>query len=516
LNATAQAQRQHVSEAQVDLAREIASCYYDPLGFVMLAYPWGKPGTMLENHKGPDQWQRDELLWLGEQVRARAFDGIHPVKPIRAGYSSGHGVGKSTYAAWITDWIMSTRPHSMGTITANTFPQLERKTWATIRAWTKLCITAHWFRITADIIFHRSYPDTWQVGAQSCKEENSEAFAGQHAARSTSFYIFDESSAVPDKIFEVSEGGLTDGEPMIIMLGNCTRSSGKFFRVNFGSERDSWHHRTIDSRSSAFSNKELLNDWIEAYGLDSDFCRVRILGLPPKASDTQFIDYGRILAAQQRKVIAMADEPLVVGVDFAWGGEDDNVARFRRGPDARSIPPVRIPGEFTRDPAVMTTRLADILSREYDVGAGKKQKVAMMFLDSAGIAGPVGARLRALGHTNVMDIDFGADSPDPKYVYFRDVMWGRLKDWLLGGAIDNKHDGTDRCPHCQLEIDLAGPSTVPDRHQRVKLESKEKMKARDIDSPDDADALALTFAYKVLPPAAKPVSKQQGSKRVWG
>ena len=31
---------------------------------------------------------------------------------------------------------------------------------------------------------------------------------GQHAATSTSFYIFDESSAVPDKIFEVAEGGL--------------------------------------------------------------------------------------------------------------------------------------------------------------------------------------------------------------------------------------------------------------------------------------------------------------------
>ena len=59
------------------------------------------------------------------------------------------------------------------------------------------------------------HKESWLVSAQSCKEENSEAFAGQHAADSTSFYIFDEASGVPDKIFEVAEGGLTDGEPMI-------------------------------------------------------------------------------------------------------------------------------------------------------------------------------------------------------------------------------------------------------------------------------------------------------------
>lgn len=499
----------------LQLADEMKSCYSDPLGFVLLAYPWGIEGTPLAQYDGPDQWQRDELRWLGDAVRQRGFNGKDPVMPIRATYSSGHGIGKSTYAAWITDWILSTRPFSMGTVTANTFPQLERKTWARIRAWTKLCITEHWFKITTDKILHRSFPDTWQVGAQSCKEENSEAFAGQHAADSTSFYIFDESSAISEKIFEVAEGGLTDGEPMIFLLGNPTRNTGKFYRVNFGVERERWHHRTIDSRDSSMANKALLNEWIEAYGIDSDFCRVRILGLPPKAADTQFIDRGVVEAAQRRHVIPLADEPLVAGVDFAWGGSDDNVVRFRRGPDARSIPPLRIPGEFTRDPAVMTTRLADILTRTYDVGGGQQQKVAMLFLDSAGIAGPVGRRLRDLGHRNVMDIDFGADSPDPQYVYMRDYIWGQMKAWLPGGAIDGKHDGTERCSHCQLEADLMGPSTVPDRHQRVKLESKEQMKARDVESPDDGDALALTFAYKVLPPAIPAAKRTQNTRRPW-
>jgi hypothetical protein len=47
-----------------------------------------------------------------------------------------------------------------------------------------------------------------------------------------------------------------------------------------------------------------------------------------------------------------------------------------------------------------------------------------MFLDSAGISGAVGARLRQLGHRNVIEVNFGADSPDAKYHNMRAYMWG--------------------------------------------------------------------------------------------
>ena len=51
--------------------------------------------------------------------------------------------------AWIADWILSTRPDSIGTVTAGTFTQLESRTWSAIQHWTKLCITGHWFNIQA-------------------------------------------------------------------------------------------------------------------------------------------------------------------------------------------------------------------------------------------------------------------------------------------------------------------------------------------------------------------------------
>ena len=40
--------------------------------------------------------------------------------------------------------------------------------------------------------------------------------------------IFDEASAIPEQIFEVAEGGLTDGEPMLFLFGNATRSHAEY------------------------------------------------------------------------------------------------------------------------------------------------------------------------------------------------------------------------------------------------------------------------------------------------
>jgi hypothetical protein len=154
--------------------------------------------------------------------------------------------------------------------------------------------TAPWFVCTTNRLYYRDAKETWFCSPATCKEENSEAFAGQHAADASSFYIFDEASAVPDKIFEVAEGGQSDGHLFIFLFGNPTRSSGKLYRVCFGSEQEGWVHKSIDSRDCILPNKELIAEWIATYGEVSDFIRVRVRGLPPVADELQFIDRSRI------------------------------------------------------------------------------------------------------------------------------------------------------------------------------------------------------------------------------
>lgn len=471
----------------------------DPLGFVLFAYPWGEPGP-LKDHAGPDDWQRAFLTRLGQDVRARGFNGLNAVSPIREVTSSGHGIGKSVIVAWLVDWIMSTRPHCQGTVTANTFTQLQTKTWAAIQRWTALCITGHWFVVNAERMYHPDFKSSWFCSLQSSREENSEAFAGQHAADSTSFYIFDEASAIPDKIGEVAEGGLTDGEPMIFMFGNPTRSSGMFHRAAFGSDRHRWHATIVDSRTSRFTNKTQIAEWAQDYGEESDFFRVRVLGLPPSASDLQFISTSLVSAAQHRPALPLADDPLVAGLDVARGGGDDCVIRFRRGVDGRSIPPIRIPGEQARDSMRLVTIAVDVLGRKFD-----GRPIHTLFVDGTGIGGPIVDRIRQMGFKNVVEVQFGAAAPDDKLANMRSFMWWKLREWLTHGAIDDSP---------RLEMDLTGPGYKHDSRDRLVLESKEDMKKRGLDSPDDGDALALTFAApvrsKLLDPPKKVVQVRRG------
>jgi len=120
---------------------------------------------------------------------------------------------------------------------------------------------------------------------------------------------------------------------------------------------------------------------------------------------------------------------LICGVDVARGGGDWNVIRFRKGFDARSIPPIRIPGEQTRDSTFLVSKLSEVLADRHP-----EYKVSHMFVDAA-FGGPVVNRLHQLGFRNVSEINFGSQSPDAHQANMRAFMWNRMKDWLIRGAI---------------------------------------------------------------------------------
>jgi hypothetical protein len=473
--------------ADLELAEEIMQYYDDPLGFVRYAYPWGQPGE-LAGEPGPDANQEQFLRDLGAEVRRRKFNGTTPVMPILMAESSGHGTGKSVKGAWLANWILSTRPYSIGTVTANTYPQLESRTWAAIQRWTKLCITGHWFHVRAKGIYHKQDPESWKVVAQTCKPESAQAFAGQHARTSTSWYMFDEASHIHDSIWDVAQGGLTDGEPMMFAWGQPARKSGRFYEVCFGKFRDRWNVRCTDSRQSRFTNKELIEQWIQDYGEDHDYVRVRVRGIAPRAGDLQFIDQDRVDAAKRRIVQPFADDPLIAGFDVSGGGQAWNVVWFRRGTDARSIPPICIPGEHSQERGAILAKLAEVMG---DKRPGRK--VSMLFVDSA-FGAPYVERLKVMGFENVVEVNFGGPSHDRHQANLRAYMWQKLKDWLeIGGIPDD----------VVLETDLTAPGSHLNRRDQLVLESKEDMQKRGVASPDRADALALTFAAYVPPIAAE-------------
>lgn len=475
-------------DVELILADECSQYYADPYGWVLWAFDWGH--GELEGFDGPDDWQRDLLIEVGEEVRKRGFNGITPVDPIREATASGHGIGKSAITAWIILWIMSTRPFAKGIVTANTSDQLKTKTWGELGKWRSRCIVGHWFEYNNSrgsmTLYHHDHPESWRVDAQTCREENSEAFAGLHAANSTPFYIFDEASAVPDKIWEVAEGGLTDGEPMFFCFGNPTRNTGTF-RECFKRNRHRWHTRSIDSRTAKMTNKKLIKQWEEDWGEDSDFFRVRVRGMFPRAADTQFIGGDVVYEAMKRGPgMYMGDDPLICAVDIARGGGDNCFIGFRRGKDAKSEKTYKIPAEKSRD----SMRVVSMLTMIFD-----RHKPDVIFIDETGIGGPILDRLVQLGY-NAIGVNFGGKADDEKHYADKTAEMGaRCRQWLMnGGSIMDDP---------QLEMELTTRDYWHDKKDRLVLESKgatknqEGMKKRLGFSPDWADMLYLTFAQHV-------------------
>ncbi len=471
-----------MKSSELALAEEVMKYVNDPYGFIMFAFPWGK--GVLQGYSGPDKWQTELLTKIKDVLEDDPFDGFTPVKVRQFAVTSGHGVGKSALSAMIMIWLISTRPMSKGVVTANTVSQLRSKTWAELKKWLNMSITGHWFDYYNSsntlALRHHDFPNEWKVEGFTCKEENSESFAGLHESGSSPWYLFDEASGVPNKIWEVSDGGKTDGEPFHFVFGNPTRGTGRFYDC-FNRLSHRWHTYKVDSRNSSITNKGYIEEMIEDWGEDSDYIRVRVRGEFPKASDFQLISSDWVQEATTRESFILPNEPLIIGVDVARGGNDYGVIQARRGNDARSYPKMKIPGKLIHD----GTRFTDMI-----VAYCEEHNPTIVNVDGVGMGGFLHDRLKQLG---IPSRDIVAHSKPIRTGKFKDKsaeMWYNMREWIKTGGCIKKHDQ-------ELINQLEAREYLHDDMDRLVLQSKKDMKKAGLHSPDDADALALTFATPI-------------------
>lgn len=463
------------------LAEDIADFTFDPLGHSVYTFPFGE-GALLDA-EGPRQWQCDTM----EDIRAHLENPETRFQPLRLAVASGHGIGKSALISMIAAWAADTCEDTRIVLTANTESQLRTKTWPEVLKWRNMSLTKGWWRLTKTGIFSLfpGHDETWRIDAVTWSEHNTEAFAGLHNKGKRIVVIFDEASNIADKVWEVTEGALTDEGTEIIWIafGNPTRNTGRF-RECFGRFRHLWKTRHIDSRTVEGTNKKYLDEMVQTYGEDSDIVKVRVRGQFPSASSLQFIPSMVVDEARKRDVHPDPSEPLVMGVDVARFGDDESTIYFRRGRDARTIPPVRLRQVDTMQLAGKVIELM----RLYGASA--------VFVDGGGIGAGVVDRLRQL-HTPVYEVQFGSKplgavqlANGEKVANRRAEIWAIMREWLKGGAIPDDD---------VLGSDLTNIEYSFNSSDEIQLEKKEHMKKRGLSSPDDGDGLALTFAMPIAP-----------------
>lgn len=203
------------------------------------------------------------------------------------------------------------------------------------------------------------------------------------------------------------------------------------------------------------------------------------------SGDNGLITSSAIMRA--RKADRKGSGPLVVGVDPSRGGDRFSTIK-RQGPKAYGLKSYK--GEAVDKLGKAVSICVELLDTVCPL-AGKKPD--MMFIDAGGGADLVD-RLHELGYEDrVKAIAFGSTPIKTKrYKNKRGEMWGECGAWL------NDENMPVQIPDCDsLHADLAASPYDRDSNDRIILWKKERIKEKLGFSPDEGDALVLTFAEPV-------------------
>jgi hypothetical protein len=437
----------------------------------------------------PVRYCREVLMYEPDDWQIEDWEAT--LKHQRVAVASGHGIGKTRQVASKIHWFLSTRPYPQVVVTANTETQLNTKTWRELNKINTTARNRDWFVPTATRFSLAGAESTWFAAAIPWNEKRSEAFAGTHEEHV--LYLFDEASTIPDIIWEVSEGAMTTPGSKWCVYGNPTRNTGRF-KECWGKFRHRWHTIKVDSRTAKMADREQIQQWIDDYGEDSDFCRVRVRGEFPRTATNQLITEGDVRACY--KYVVPKDNELnatVFGVDLAREGDDQSCVAIRTGRDITNLITWR-----DRDSVFSTGKILE-LYHQY--------KPDVMFVDAGYIGDAVVDFIKTrIPHNKVCAVNFGSKPSDPvRFKNKRSEMWGTLADNIKAGL----HIPVDD----ELMTDLTGVEYGYTTTEQMMLEKKSDMKKRGLASPDVGDACALTYAEVVE--KVKPVANTK-KKRNYG
>ena len=496
-------QRQHAEavrwiEEPIYWARTFGGAHFDPWsGQEQFWIEYGKLlGAKLKRYKN--------LPLTEEEQRYAKKLGIS----IMAGQGVGKGATISLCGLHYLFALQAVRPKVMCTAPAG--PQLHSSLWPEFGAWMQRNpILGELFEKQSNRIFlkedgkrgesSRIEPRTVQPHANP--DELKVVLAGIHALGV--MYQIDEASGVQDAVMEPIEGGMTDPLSMAIIIFNPTKRDG-FAMETHRKNREMWvclhwdgeelrKEKLANPGRFAWFNEDAQIQLARKYGVDSNFYRVRVRGLPPNQSTETLIGYDDAMAATERAVTALPHDPLCVAVDVAGeGAGDKSIVLTLQGPVMTGLK------EF---PGKNTVQLGDVVAGQVRTEL-MNLPMDVQFqigVDTIGIGRGVYFHLtdvQRLRHVHMLDVSQKA-LDERRFHRLRDQMWWELReafvetreivilndDELIGQLTSIKWGEVDGKIKIQGKGNSSGiPGVAP-------LSS----------SPDKADALAMAWwLYKHL------------------
>lgn len=513
-------------EQEIEVLTQLLAFRNDPVRAVLYGFPFGREGTMFANFDGPRGWQLEELERIGEHVRmqeANLAQGSY-AEVFKGAWSSGRGPGKTALFAMIAWWNMSCRIGAPVMVTANTESQMRNKTFPEFAVWFGAALNSHWFNVESMRITPQAWlvnlvkrpperggfgidPRHWQCYGQTWNEDDPDAFAGAHNPYGMTL-LMDEASGIPSNIWEVSEGFFTEENAYRFWMAASQMRSrqGRFYEIFYDPKQSKgWYSRTLSTRGMPGVDQGIVRGQIERYGEDSDFVRIEIDGLPPHTEEGQFIPTENFnLAKTNRLVTDPTFDKLIMGVDPAPRGKTSIC--FRQGRNARDCCGKDTWIELNgADNEQIAERIKE-LDRLY-----KPDAICIDFGMGTGV---IDRLKKILPFPRIVhEVRFGmTNQKGTEYATNGTKLWAEVRDWLPGGMIPMDDGGKGSLTY--QGTNRMWKWSGREDNQKI-LEPKQDMKKRGVDSPDDMDALAVTFGIKD-PPRRPEDREHSGPQTVEG
>lgn len=309
-------------------------------------------------------------------------------------------------------------------------------------------------------------------------------------------FIVDEASGVADPIMEAILGTLSGDNNKLLLCGNPTRTTGTFYDA-FNRDLKLYKYHTVSSLDSPRTNKDNIEALIRKYGEDSNVVRVRVKGLFPSQEDDVFIASEVVDQCNSRLYELPEGKGMphvIIGVDVARFGDDETVI-YRNFKGHLKLARKRHGQNLMATVGDIVKTYKDTL-KEFPDYHGK----IYVNIDDTGLGGGVTDRLREVKREQKLkklyvipinaaerietDTKAGRDAAE----HYNDLtthMWAVLRD--LFGAKDVVLEDDE-----ETIAQLITRKYTMASNGKLQLEPKKELKKRGLDSPDRADALALS------------------------
>lgn len=326
---------------------------------------------------------------------------------------------------------------------------------------------------------------------QVTNPENGAAIVGEagdnigRGARATIYFVDEAAFLERPKLIEASLSQTTNCR---IDLSTPNGESNPFAEKKFAGKVSCFtmHWRDHPAKTEEWyrEQKRKIDDpVIIAQELDIDY---------QASSTNQFIKGDLVEAAMAADSSTFKPEgPLKMAVDVARFGNNKSSIALRQG---RVVFWVKSVAKFD------TEQVADWVIEECEALPRLPDQIAV---DTIGVGAGVYDKLRRKWPERVVAVVSSEKVEDGKFYNLRARMWSDGREWLKDGPVSLPRD-------LKLKTQLTAPRyTFKD--SKLLIESKDDMLKRGVQSPDDADAVVMTFAK----PATIIKEKTDRRERNW-